>query len=114
MLTQTQREMAELQARQSEANTEAVRAVVSTHESAAELLDKTIALLSTKSPLEYQAVQAMNGTVPYTETTYDPSDEAEIARLESISKEGEHGDEHLSAEAEADFLQAIGAPGLDG
>lgn len=115
MLTNTQREMAQLQAKQAESNTEAVRAVVSTHESAAELLDKALALLSTKGPLEFQAVQAMNGAVPYTEDTrFDPSDEGEIERIEAMTKGAGYGDDdQLDPEAEVDFLRAIGAPGLE-
>jgi len=55
----------------------------------------------------------MSTALPYTEEpAYDPSDEAEIGRLDRL-KEGDHGDDYLDPEAETDFLRSIGVPGLD-
>lgn len=51
-----------------------------------QLLDKALGLVATNDPLAFQAIQAMGQPSAYNEPTYDPSDEAEFARLESMGR----------------------------
>ena len=45
-----------------------------------ELLDKVVAVNSTRDPLAFQAIQSMGAVYPGDEVVYDPSDEAEAIR----------------------------------
>jgi hypothetical protein len=46
-------------------------------------------MLGTKGPLEYQAVQAMENVDAYATVDYvDPSDEAEVRRVNDLSRTG--------------------------
>ena len=86
------------------------------NESQAQLLDKTVAILSAKGPLEFQAVQAMSQPGLYNEPeVYDPSDEAEIDRLRAfgIIPTDEEGDPDGpgSPADEREFLEHLGVPG---
>lgn len=90
--------------------------VVEASESSTQLLDKAIALLSSKGPLEFQAVQAMS--VGYTANErYDPSDEAEIDRMRAFglvpAEEGDPNGDSGSDEEELEWLRTHGVPGAD-
>jgi hypothetical protein len=110
------REATKAQRATSELAAGTVAKVVETHESQTKLLDKAIALLSAKSPLEFQAVQAMS--LGYTEgERYDPSDEAEIDRMRAFglvpAEEGDpHGDSS-SDDEELEWFRTHGVPGPD-
>jgi hypothetical protein len=71
-------------------------------------LDKAIALLSTKDPLAFQAVQAMDLTRQYDD--FNPSMEAEMARIHD--RDGERGS--VEGELDAEERAALGDlfPGL--
>lgn len=92
---------------------EVVASVVSVHVKQAELLDKTIALLSAKGPLEFQALQAMNQTGLYTDEPYDPSDEAEIDKLKAFGMipADEEGAVNGDEDDELAWLRDHGVPG---
>lgn len=86
LLTQTQGEMLET-------------ATTSMGLSATELttlLSKTVGLLAAKDPLAFQQIEAMAPLYGYSadqQASFDPSDEAELDRIESRSKRlGEEGD----------------------
>lgn len=98
-----------------EAASSAISALSTVSAKQAELLDKTIALVSTKDPLAYQAVQAMNGYTTQYHEPYDPSDEAEIERMKSlgIDEENQDGDSPFDPERERDYLASFGVP-VDG
>jgi hypothetical protein len=69
------------------------------------LTDKLIAILSSKSPLEFQAVQAMSGQMPQFSTEdVSPSDESEWERIASR----DHLDVLEGGETYADVLANIG------
>lgn len=70
------------------------------------LLDKAIGLLSTKDPLAFQQVQVMSDPSAYDDVDYDPSDEAEIQRINARS-DGLTDLESLDAEERA-FLDSLG------
>lgn len=70
------------------------------------LLDKAMGMLGTKDPLAFQQVQAMSTPSAYDGVDYDPSDEAEIARINSRSN-GLTDPEDLDAE-ERSFLDSLG------
>jgi hypothetical protein len=58
------------------------------------LLDKAIGLLATKDPLAFQQVQVMTASGYDDNTTYDPSEEAEIERIAARNPDlAERGDE---------------------
>lgn len=59
-----------------EMSTEGTRAL-------SELLDKALGMLGTKDPLAFQQVQAMSSATPSGYDPYDPSDEAEVARIKA-------------------------------
>lgn len=59
-----------------EVSTEGTRAL-------SELLDKALGMLGTKDPLAFQQVQAMSSATPSGYDPYDPSDEAEVARIKA-------------------------------
>lgn len=95
---------------------ETVATVVSVHESQAQLLDKAIAILSSKGPLEFQALQAMNQSGLYTDDRYDPSDEAEADKLKAFGivpadEEGFPDGLYGSPTDELDWLRDHGVPG---
>jgi hypothetical protein len=51
--------------------------------------DKMTTMLGTKGPLEYQAVQAMENVDAYATVDYvDPSDEAEVRRVNDLTRTG--------------------------
>ena len=51
--------------------------------------DKLTTMLGTKSPLEFQAVQAMQSPDAYAGIDYvDPSDEAEVRRVNDLTRTG--------------------------
>lgn len=98
--------------------TESISAVAVSHESQTQILDKALALIAAKGPLEFQAVQAMNQTGGlYTEGRYDPSDEAEFDKLKAFGMIP--GDEegtlngNGSDDEELEWLRAHGVPGAD-
>lgn len=74
-----------------------------------DVLDKALVLLSTKDPISYQAVQAMDFQDQYT-SHYDPSDEGEIQRIHE--REGDRdGFEERMNDAEREFLDDF-LPGI--
>ena len=96
----------------SDRSTRLVEAVLEADDARARLLDKAIVLLSTKDPLAFQGVQAMNQHGPYDER-YDPSDEAELKRLGEAIKEGDisvDDSDEATREQEREFLHSIGVP----
>lgn len=50
-----------------------------------DLIDKMVSLLSSKGPLEYQAIQVMNNSEVVTED-YDPSDIGELKRMKEAGR----------------------------
>lgn len=52
-----------------------------------QLLDKALGLVATNDPLAFQAIQAMTSPTGYDEPQYDPSDEAELARLREMHRD---------------------------
>lgn len=78
------------------------------------VIDKLTTLLSTKDPLAFQAVQAMQYQHGYSvpdDEIYDPSDEAENRRLEY--REQSERDELNGTERDAyDAIFGIHVPGL--
>jgi hypothetical protein len=52
----------------------------------AQLVDKALALVAARGPLEFQAIQAMNPASGYDSDNFDPSDEAEIKRLQDLQR----------------------------
>ena len=77
------------------------------------LLDKSIALNAARDPLAYQGIQYMNAAGYDSGQTYDPSDEAEIDRIEARQGEGDlNGPERSAAEALADDGHDYFVPGF--
>lgn len=72
----------------------------------ATLLDKAMGLLGTKDPLAFQQVQVMSTPSEYDGDDYDPSDEAEIERINARSNDMTDL-EDLDAE-ERSFLDSLG------
>ena len=81
----------------------------------AKILDKTIALLASRDALTYQSVQFMNGVSYDATEPYDPSDEAEIRRIEERNRPvgDEEGELNGSERSIADALSSEGIPGFD-
>jgi len=78
-----------------------------------QLVDKAIALVGTADPLAYQQVQAMETTLTgYDGTEFDPSDEAELARINQRHPDLNEGDDVNGFEST--FLADIADAGLDG
>lgn len=105
------------QIRSAELADAAVAKVVQVNESQTKLLDKTIAILSTKEPMAFQAMQVMNDHGQYTDGRYDPSDEAEVERLKAFGMipadaEGDpNGYDGDGGPDEDEWLIAHGVPG---
>lgn len=112
------RESAKAQTTAAELAAGTVAKVVETYESQTQLLDKAIAILSTKDPMAFQALQVMNTQGLYTDgDRYDPSDEAEVDRLKAfgILPADEEGDLNgdVSPDEELEWLRTHGVPGAD-
>ena len=105
------------QIRSAELADDAVGKIVQVNESQTKLLDKAIAILSTKEPMAFQALQVMNQHGQYTDDRYDPSDEAEVDRLKAFGMipADEEGDQDVhdvdSSAGEDEWLFAHGVPG---
>jgi hypothetical protein len=76
-----------------------------------QLLDKTIGLLSTKDPIAYQQVQAMQSlsTSVSTEPDYDPSDRGEMLRE---LMRGQYDDSDEQSLGQDELEQALREAGL--
>jgi len=72
-----------------------------------DLLDKAVTMLSVKSPLEYQQVQVMKFTS--SDPVVDPSDEAELERLEQMREDDSRFDapDDAASEIEEAFRDII-------
>jgi uncharacterized membrane protein YccC len=106
--------MSRMQEALSEALATVVTATTAADGNRTKLLDKSIALLSVKDPLAYQAVQVMEQATSYNQP-YDPSDEADLERLRIMHQEGDVDgpSDGPTVEQEREFLAQLGVPGAD-
>lgn len=83
-----------------------------TSQSQLQLLDKALALVASKDSLTYQTIQAMGSTPSASgDDTFDPSDEAEIARIEAIRGVGKAEDDLSGEDGDhLEWLKQLGVP----
>lgn len=71
------------------------------------LVDKAMGLVATTDPLAFQQVQVMTQPSGYDEPEYDPSDEAEVRRIQERERDLGTGRDDLNA-IDTDVLDELG------